>query len=170
MTKWILALAIAGLLAGFVTWQLNATKTTYVNGLALYTQLPGREYIFEHDCYLFKFKRHDTSWPLVGANFPSAPMSVPELPAEVSPRYVGADLAGVRIIDLVRTGDRFRIVSVRRDASRRGTQVSFEIRLLREPEPRYPRLDAFWIMDHRPEQHGEAPAILPDYAVERERK
>jgi hypothetical protein len=165
--KWILALVIAGLLAGFVCWQLNATKTTYINGLALYNQLPGREYIFERDCYLFKFKRHDTVWPLVGANVPGAAMSVPELPTEVSPRYVGADLLAVRILDIAHTGDRFRIVSVRRDTSRRTTQITFEIVFLNVDARRYPRLDAFWIMDHRPERRGEAPAILPDYAVER---
>ena len=35
---------------------------------------------------------------------------------------------------------------------------------------RYPRLDAFWILDHTPEQRNEAPLVLADYAVERVKK
>jgi hypothetical protein len=168
--KWIIAAVAALLLGAFVYWQAGAVKTTYVNGLPQYTRLPGREFIFERDCYIFKFKAHDTVWPLVGANVPGAALSVPELPAEVSPRYVGADLPAVRILDLAHTGDRFRIVSVRRDASRRATQITFEIVFLNVDGRRYPRLDAYWILDHSPEQHDAAPAMLPEYAVERAMK
>ncbi|MGA2444143.1 MAG: hypothetical protein ABSG50_01800 [Opitutaceae bacterium] len=170
MMKWILAFVFAGLLAGFVYWQLNTTKTAYVNGLPQYNQLPGREFIFQRDCYIFKFKHHDTEWPLVGANAPGSAMSVPELPAEVSPKYVGATLPALRILDLAHTGDRFKIISVRRDETRRGTHVTFEILFTNEAERRYPRLDAFWILDHTPEQRDEAPLLLPDYAVERVKK
>lgn len=170
MTKWFVALAAAGLLTGFVYWQVNAIKTSYVNGLTQYNQLPGKEFIFERDCYIFKFKRQDTVWPLVGANVPGAALSVPELPAEVAPQFVGADLPAVRILDLARTGDRFQIISVRRDESRRGTHVTFEILFTNETGHRYPRLDAYWILDHTPEQRGEAPLILSDYAVERVKK
>ena len=169
--KWFLvAAAAAVLLVGFVYWQLNSTRTAYVNGLPQYNQLPGREYLFQRDCYIFKFKRHDTDWPLVGANVSGSAMSVPDLPAEVSPKNVGADLPALRILDLARTGDRFRIVSVRRDQNRRGTHFTFEILFINEAERRYPRLDAFWILDHTPEERGEAPSILPDYAVERVKK
>lgn len=167
MTKWIMAAAGALLLAGFIYWQANSVKTTYVNGLPQYSQLPDREYIFERDCYIFKFKAHDTVWPLVGANSPGAPMSVSALPAEVSPKYVGADLPAVRILDIAHTGDRFRIVSVRRDASRRATHITFEIVFLNVEGRLYPRMDAYWIMDHTPEQHDAAPTILPDDAVAR---
>ena len=108
--KWFLvAAAAAVLLVGFVYWQLNSTRTAYVNGLPQYNQLPGREYLFQRDCYIFKFKRHDTDWPLVGANVSGSAMSVPDLPAEVSPKNVGADLPALRILDLARTGDRFRL-------------------------------------------------------------
>ena len=42
----------------------HAVKTTYVNGLPLYSgALPGREYILERDCYVFKFKNHSSDWP-----------------------------------------------------------------------------------------------------------
>jgi hypothetical protein len=170
MTKWIIAAVVALLLAGFIYWQANSVKTTYVNGLPQYTRLPGREFIFERDCYIFKFKAHGTVWPLVGANVPGAAISVPDLPAEVSPKYVGADLPAVRILDIAHTGDRFRIVSVRRDASRRATQVTFEIVFLNVDGRFFPRLDAYWIMNHAPEQHDAAPAIFPDYAVERAMK
>jgi hypothetical protein len=168
--KWFIAAAAAVLLVGFVFWQLNSTKTAYVNGLSQYNQLPGREYIFQRDCYIFKFKRHNTEWPLVGANVPGAVMSVPALPAEVSTKYVAAALPEVRILDLARVGDRFKIISVRRETSRRGTHITFEILFINETERRYPRLDAFWILDHTPEQRDEAPLLLPDYAVERVNK
>jgi len=165
--KWIFLAIGVGLVAAFIFWQANAVKTTYVNGLPEYNQLPGREFIFERDCYIFKFKAHDTVWPLVGANVPGAAMSVPDLPADVSPKFVGADLPAVRILDIAHTGERFRIVSVRRDASRRRTQITFEIVFLNVDGRPYPRMDAYWILDHTPEQHGAAPTILPDYAVER---
>jgi len=165
--KWILAGAAALLLAGFIYWQANTFKTTYVNGLPEYTRLPGREYIFERDCYIFKLKAHDTVWPLVGANVPGAPIAVRELPAEVAPKFVGAKLPAVRILYIAHTGDRFRMVSVRRDSGRHGTVITFEIVFLNVDGRPYPRLDAYWIMDHTPEQHGLAPAILPDYAVPR---
>ncbi len=170
MTKWILVAAAAVLLAGFIYWQANSVKTSYVNGLPQYNQLPGREFIFQRDCYVFKLKQHDSVWPLVGANAPGSAISVSALPTEVSSKYVNADLPAVRILDIVHTGDRFKIVSVRRDESRRGMHITFEILLLSEPERRYPRLDAFWILDHTPEQRNEAPLVLADYAVERVKK
>lgn len=165
MVKWIPLTVGALLLSGFIYWQLNETKTAYVNGLPLYNRLPGREFVFERGCYVFKFKHHDTDWPLIGANAPGSLQSVAALPAEVSPKYVGAELPAVRILDVVHVGDRFRIVSVRRDTDRRATKITFEIMFANESTRAYPRVDAYWIMDHRPEQRGEAPSILPDYAV-----
>jgi hypothetical protein len=158
--KWVIVAVVAALLAGYVYWQRQSVKTTYVNGLAPYTHLAGREYIVEQDCYIFKLKEHDTSWPLLGSQ-----ATVPELPAQVSPANVGADMPGVRILDVVRIGDHFRIASVRRDAGRAGTRITFEIVLADESSRKYPRLDAFWIMDHSPEKDGAAPTILPQYAV-----
>ncbi|HTT57927.1 MAG TPA: hypothetical protein VMF63_12505 [Opitutaceae bacterium] len=167
MSKWLLAAAAALLLVGFAYRQFNAVKVEYVNGLPEYNRLPGKEYIFERDCYIFKFKARDTTWPLVGANVPGAPMTVPELPAEVAPRYVGASLPAVRILDIAHTGDRFRIISVRRDTSRRGSAITFEIVFLNVDGRLYPRLDAYWIIDHTPERRGAAPSLLPGYAVPR---
>jgi hypothetical protein len=38
---------------------------------------------------------------------------------------------------------------------------------LDEAERKYPRIDAYFIMDHSPEARGEAPSLLRAYAVER---
>jgi hypothetical protein len=160
--KWLLAAVIAAVLAGFVFLRLTTVKTTYVNGLAPYTTIPGREYILERDCYIFKLKAHDTDWPLIGASD-----TVPDLPREVNPANIGADLPNVRILGILRVGDHFRIVSVRRDVSRTATTYSFEILLQDESTRKYPRLDAYWIMDHAPEKTGAAPGILTGYAVPR---
>jgi hypothetical protein len=158
--KWLLAAVAAALLAGYVYWQRQSVKTTYVNGLAAYTGIAGREYILERDCYIFKFKAHDTSWPLLGAR-----ATVPELPEEVKEANVGAEFPAVRILGIVHTGDRFRIASVRRDASRTEQRITFEIVLVDEATRPYPRLDAYVMLDHSPEKAGAAPTILADYAV-----
>ena len=158
--KWLLAATLAAVVLAFAYLQLHSVKTTYVNGLAPYTNLPGLEYVLEKDCYIFKFKAKDTDWPLIGSH-----LSVPDLPPDVSPARIGAELPSVRIYDVIHVGDRFRIVSVRRDESRTSSQVTFEILLQDESTRKYPRLDAFWIMDHSPEKDGGAPKIMTAYAV-----
>lgn len=160
--KWFLALVAAVLIAGFVYWQRQGVKVSYVNGLTAYNTLPGREYIFQRDLYLFKLDDRASSWPYVGDK-----AVVASLPSQVDPKYLSTDYPGGRIIDIVRTGDRFRLVSVRRDESRHGTSISFELLFADEDQRKYPRIDAFFIMDHSPEIKGEAPSILPAYAVER---
>jgi hypothetical protein len=158
--KWLIAAVVAAFLAVFVYLQLHSVKTSYINGLAPYTNLPGRGFILEQDCYVFKFKAHDSDWPLIGSH-----EAVPELPAQVSAANIGADLPGVRLLDVLKVGDHFRIASVRRDESRAGTTITFEIALADEATRKYPRLDAFWIMDHAPEKTGAAPWILAHFAV-----
>jgi hypothetical protein len=160
--KWFLIALGLGLAAFFFVSQRNATKTSYVNGLPEYNQLPNREYIFEQDCYIFKFKQRDTSWPLVGAHD-----GVPALPESVDPKNIGADLPDVRILDIVRAGARFKLVSVRRDENREGTTITFEILFLDEAERKYARLDAFYLLDHSPEKTGAAPKFIERYAVPR---
>ncbi|PTY05646.1 hypothetical protein DB347_14850 [Opitutaceae bacterium EW11] len=167
MTKWIWGLAAVVAIVSLVVLQRNGTKTAYVNGLPEYTMLPGREYIFERDCYVFKARDRKSSYPLVGANAPDLGNSVPYLPTTVTEKSVGTDNGKVRILDVVRTGTRFRIVSVRRDQTRNETTISLEILLLPEDQHKYPRLDAFYILDHSPETHGSAPAVITGYAVER---
>ncbi len=158
--KWILAVLAAMGIAALVFLQMHSVKTTYVNGLAPYTSLPGLEFIVERDCYIFKFKDHDTDWPLLGAVD-----TVPDLPAEVKTANVGAEFPKVRILDVVRVGERFRIVSVRRDVSRSETRITFEVLLQDESTRKYPRVDAYWILDHSPEKTGGAPKVLAAYAV-----
>ncbi len=159
--KWIVpGVILLLLLLAFFVYQRNSVKTEYVNGLPAYNALPGREYIFEQDCYVFKLKDHDTSWPLVGSH-----QTVAALPAVVAAKAVGTETPEVRLLDIVRTGDRFKIVSVRRDRGRTATAVTFEILFLDEEKRKYPRLDAYWILDHSPEARGEAPSILRSYAV-----
>jgi len=163
MLKWIVGgLILLVLVVAGVRMQLNAVKITYVNGLPAYTDLPGQEYIFEQDCYIFEFRSHHSDWPLVGTH-----ARVPGLPPDVDAARIGADLPAVRILGIARTGDRFRIVSVRRDESRQGTTITFEILFMDESARPYPRLDAYWIMDHTPEKSGLPPTILAQYAVRR---
>ena len=159
--KWFLVATALALVVAFTLWQRNSIKTTYINGLPSYSDLPGREFIFEHDCYIFKLNDRNTSWPLVGAH-----LTVPALPPEVGEQNIGAHLPGVRILDVVRTGARFRIVSVRRDESRQGTHVTFEVLLNDEAQRKYPRLDAFYLLD-RATGHDAIPAVRETYAVER---
>ena len=158
--KWLPGILVLGLVVAVFVLQRNTVRVTYVNGLDTYNHLPGTEYIFQRDCYIFKFTERDTSWPLVGARD-----TVPELPATVERSAIGSELPGVRILETVRIGDRFRIVSVRRDESREGTLLTFEILFLDEERRPYPRLDAYYLMDHGPEQSGAAPFILAAYAA-----
>jgi len=158
--KWLLAILAAALVAGYVYWQRNSVKTSYINGLPPYTTLPGRDFILERDCYIFKFKSRDTDWPLLASH-----ATVPELPQEVTDANVGRDFPDVRILGVLRVGDHFRIASVRRDQSRSQTRISFEVALSNEATRRYPRLDAYWIIDHSPEKDGGAPWIMTEYAV-----
>jgi hypothetical protein len=160
--KWFIAALAAVLIAGFVYWQRQGVKVSYVNGLATYSALPNREYIFQRDCYLFKLDDRSSSWPYVGDH-----AAVASLPTEVDPKHLSVDYPGGRLIDVVRTGSRFKLVSVRRDESRHGTSISFELLFQDEAERKYPRIDAYFIMDHSPEARGEAPSLLPAYAVER---
>lgn len=163
--KWFLVAAAVVLAALFFFWQRDSVKTSYVNGLPEYSSLPNHEYLFQSDCYIFKFKERKTSWPLVGTR-----SMVPELPGDVDEKNIGADLPAVRILDVVRAGARFKLVSVRRDQSRHGTFITFEILFMDEAERKYPRLDTFYLLDHSPEKDGAPPKFLESYVVPRVRK
>ena len=160
--KWILLGGIVVLFGGLVFWRSHSSKSEYVNGLVAYRDLPNRQYIFERDCYIFKFKDQNTDWPLVASH-----LTVPDLPEEVTDQNVGADLPKVRILGVARTGDRFKIVSVRRDTKGGAQDITFEILFMDEATRKYPRLDAFWIIDHSAEAQGLAPSLRPDYAADR---
>jgi hypothetical protein len=158
--KWVLIAALACLVAAYAFWQRNAVKTSYVNGLAPYTNLPGRDYILQQDCYIFKLKHRSSDWPFLGTH-----AVAPELPEAVRDSLVGTETEGARILGVLKVGDHFKVVSVRRDQSRTQTVISFEVILADESTRRYPRLDAYWIMDHSGDNQGLPPSILPAYAV-----
>ncbi|HXQ82324.1 MAG TPA: hypothetical protein VN775_13485 [Opitutaceae bacterium] len=160
--KWILAAAAAIIFAGLLYWLSRSEKVSYVNGLPAYSAMPGREYFLERDCYLFKFKRRNSDWPLIASR-----ATVPGLPVSVDPRNIGAEFPEVRILDVIKTGTRFRIVSVRRTESPASTSITFEILLGDEVSFKYPRVDAYWILDHSPEREGKAPQVMPGYATPR---
>jgi hypothetical protein len=167
MQRWIFVLIAAACVTAFVLWQRSGTKTAYVNGLPEYRDLPGQEYIFQRDCYIFKFADVNTAYPLVGANAPDLPVRVEKLPEKVSRDSIGQKLPGIRILEVARTGDRFRIISVRRETSPKSVRFSFEILFVDEATRKYPRLDAYYIMDHAPEKDGKAPGIFAEFAVPR---
>jgi hypothetical protein len=162
--KWLYALALAALIAGLAVgwgyWQRNSVKSAYVNGLPPYNQLRGLAFILEKDCYIFEFKSGEAMYPLLGAH-----ATVPALPEEVKDSNVGADFPDVRLLGVLRTGDRFRIASVRQDTSSRGTVISFEIVLDNESSRAFFKLDGYWMMDHSPEKVGAAPVFMSTYAV-----
>jgi hypothetical protein len=158
--KWVIIAMLACLVAAYAVWQRDAVKTSYVNGLAPYANLPGRDYILQQDCYIFKLKHHASDWPFIGSH-----AAVPALPETVSASRVGTETDEARILGVLKVGEHFKVVSVRRDQSRKATVISFEVLLADESNRRYPRLDAYWIMDHSGDNQGLAPSILPSYAV-----
>jgi len=164
---WLLVIAVA--VVAFVLWQRSGTKTMYVNGLSEYNTLPNREYILQRDCFIFKSKAEPSSYPLIGIPDKSLPGATSYLPAEVLPSSVGQQFSDIRILDTVSRGTRFRIVSVRQDHTRKGVRTTFEILLLPEAERKYPRVDAYWIMNDKRDTTGMAPDILPEIAVPRVR-
>lgn len=143
MTKWLLAIALVVLAGLGLWWQLNTTHISYVNGLERYADRPNREYILEKDCYVFAWRKSiATANPLLGVNAPGVPTSVAALPTEVTRDNIGKDLPLVRILDVIPKGTRFRLLSVRREESRRtGTFISYEITYLDDIDRPYKRTD-----------------------------
>ncbi|HEY9154439.1 MAG TPA: hypothetical protein VIM69_04870 [Opitutaceae bacterium] len=168
--KWFFALLALLAIGWFVYHQRNSVKTSYVNGLPEYSMMPGREYVVERDCYIFTLKNKKNDWPFIGANAPDAALSVAALPTEVTDKNIGRELPEAHILDVVRTGSRFKIASVRRDVRDKQTSITFEILFLDETERRYARLDAYWIIDHSRDNDDIAPTILESYAVPRVKK
>lgn len=145
MLKWLIALICTALLGWFIWFQMNTVKISYVNGLAPYDVMPGREYVLQHDCYIFAW--HDrksiaTAYPLMGVNLPGAESSLAALPPTVSREQIGQPFPLVRLMDLVPKGTRFRLLSVRREQSRRaGTFITYEIGFMDGVDRPYQRTD-----------------------------
>jgi hypothetical protein len=157
---------MAGLLAAIVLLIVvsshNANKTSYVNGLALYTKIPGKEFIFERDCYIFKLKDKESDWPYVASHATMA-----ALPTEFDAKNIGSDFGNLRILDTVALGTGFRIVSVRRDQKGTKSTITYEILFADEASRKYPRVDALYMLDRTDEDPASPPSIVPDYAVPR---
>jgi hypothetical protein len=166
MMKWLLAIGLVVLAGLGLWWQINTTKISYVNGLEAYADMPNREYILEHDCYVFALRQHiATAHPLLGVNAPGVATSLAALPREVSAGQLGKDFPLVRLMEIVPKGTRFRILSVRREESRRtGVFISYEITLLDDLTHPYQRIDIRPILlpVARP---GEVPRIDETVAV-----
>lgn len=167
MMKWLLAVVLVVLAGLGLWWQINTTKISYVNGLAAYAHLPNREFILQHDCYVFAWldRSIGTSNPLLGVNAPGVPTSVAELPREVTRENLGRNFPGVRLLDVIPQGTRIRLLSVRREESRRtGLVISYEITYLDDVDRAYQRTDIRPIL-LPVSQPGEPPAIDPTVAV-----
>jgi hypothetical protein len=166
MSKWIIAVVCAALLGWFLWFQANTTKISYVNGLSPYDVMPGREYILQHDCYVFAWRKEiGTSYPLLGVNLPGAAGSVDALPREVSVEQLGRSQPLVRLMDVIPKGTRFRLLSVRREQSRRiGTFISYEIKFLDDVDRPYQRVDIRPILQP-PGKPDDIPTVDPAVAV-----
>lgn len=164
--KWLILVVVLVVAALGLRWQMNTTKISYVNGLDQYADLPNREYILLTDCYVFAWhEKIATAYPLLGVNSPAAQARVDALPREVLAANVGKELPGVRLMDAVPKGTRFRILSVRREESRRhGTVISYEIKFLDDVDRPYQRVDIRPIL-LPVAKAGAAPEIDPVIAV-----
>lgn len=166
--KWLILAGTFLLAALAVYWQLNTTKISYVNGLDAYAHLPNQEFILVRDCYVFAWRKPiATAHPLLGVNAPGIATSVAALPREVNPATLTAHASDpvVRLMDIIPRGTRFRLLSVRREESRRtGTFISYEISFLDDIDRPYKRVDIRPILlpVTRP---GDPPAIDPGVAV-----
>lgn len=166
--KWLIIAAALVVASLGLYWQLNTTKISYVNGLDAYAHLPNQEFILVRDCYVFAWRQPiATAYPLLGTNADGSPASVAALPREVSRAALKAhaDDPVVRLMDVIPQGTRFRLLSVRREESRReGLVISYEIKFLDDVDRPYQRVDI------RPlllavAQPGDAPQIDPSVAV-----
>ncbi len=166
--KWLFITGSLIVAALALNWQLNTTKIAYVNGLDEYAHLPNQEFILVKDCYVFAWRQSiATAYPLLGTNVDGAPSSVAALPREVSTAALRAhaDDPVVRLMDVVPQGTRFRLLSVRREESRRhGAVISYEIKFLDDVDRPYQRVDIrpILLVTAKP---GDAPQIDPNVAV-----
>jgi hypothetical protein len=141
--KWMISIALAVLAGWFAWFQWQSTKVAYVNGLAPYDVVPGREFILQHPACVFAWKKKSMSgFPLLGAHVAGARTSVPELPAQPTAVAVGAELPEVRILEVIPSGTRLLITSVRREESRSaGVVITYEAKLLDEVQRAYQKVD-----------------------------
>jgi len=143
MFKWLLALGCAILTAWFFWFQINATKISYVNGLAPYDVMPGREYILQHDACVFAWRQNPTAgFPLLGVHHPDVRTSVAALPLNPVTKHINQEGPVVRVMDVIPRGTRLLLTSVRREQSRRtGTLITYEAKFLDGVDRPYQKVD-----------------------------
>lgn len=141
--KWMISIALAAFVGWFLWFQWQSTKVAYVNGLAPYDVVPGREFILQHPACVFAWRENPTSgFPLLGANIVGARTSRSELPAQATSAAAGAEFPDVRILEVIPRGTRLLITSVRREESRRaGLVITYEAKLLDDVQRAYQKVD-----------------------------
>ncbi len=161
---WILltlaALAFAWLLFG----PTGGVKRSYINGLEHFNQMPNREFILQRDAYIFKDDRRDSAYPYI-----ATAEEYPGLPATVSPAQHNTTHGSLRILDSVKIGTRFRLVSVRRDETKNSAEITYEILLENDAQRAYPRLDALFLLDPVHTDLTRPPLFLPRLVAERDK-
>ena len=143
MFKWLLAVGCAILAGWFIWFQVNATKISYVNGLAPYDVMPGREYILQHDACVFAWRENPTAgFPLLGVNHPDVRTSVAALPLNPAPKHINQGVSAARVMDVIPRGTRLLLTSVRREQSRQtGTLITYEAKFLDGVDRPYQKVD-----------------------------
>ena len=162
--KWLwfalVALAFGWLLFG----PTGGVKRSYINGLEHFNQMPNREYLLQRDAYIFKDDQRDSAYPYL-----ATAAEYPGLPAIVSADQVGATFGSLRILDTVKIGERFRLVSVRLDETKTSAEITYEILLENDTTRTHPRPDAFFLLDPAHTDLTRQPAFLPRLAAERDK-
>lgn len=143
MIKWLIAIGGTVLIGWFIWFQLNATKISYVNGLAPYDVMPGREYILQHDACVFAWRENPTAgFPLLGVNHPDVRTSIAALPFNPARNHIDQGGTTARVMDVIPRGTRLLLTSVRREQSRRtGTLITYEAKFLDGVERPYQKVD-----------------------------
>lgn len=162
--KWLWIFIALALGAAVYLGTSDSTKRSYINGLPGFNQMPNREYIMQEAAYVFKDTDRDAPYPYI-----SSPNERPGLPESVDQANVGKRFGSLRLLGTLPIGTRFRIVSVRKDETSDDASITYEI-LLEDPDAhQYPRLDAYFIVDHGDGSTDTPPPVLSRFAAPRDK-
>lgn len=164
VSLWALGVIAAAAFLWLLFGPTGGVKRSYINGLEHFNQMPNREYILQRDAYVFKDDRRDSAYPYL-----ATAAEYPGLPVVVSADQVGAKIGSVRILDTVKVGDRFRLVSVRLDETKNFAEITYEILLENDATRAYPRLDALFLLDPNHTDLTRPPPFLPRLVAERDK-
>ncbi len=161
---WLGILVVLGLGGVIFFGAHGGSKHSYINGLPGFNEMPNREYITQKTAYVFKDDGRESSYPYI-----ASVNERPELPGSSDNANVGMKIGSLRILDILPIGTRFRIISVRKDESSAETSITYEILLDRADEREYPRLDAYYIVDHGNGSTDTPPPVLGRFAAPRDK-